>query len=226
VADEASSVDINTKDAAKMFGSGMSLLFNHAEGLSPLLPLWLQAIREDLGLSSLTEGRCLVYATPKGGGTAPHFDQNINFVVQLTGTKTWWLAPNRHVDNPLTRHTMGLPADPELSSYARQPLPKKMPASRREVVLKPGSLLVVPRGMWHATEAKTDALSLNFTFTAPSWLDVLTTALRGRLALSPAWRETATPSTPAMFAQLLRSLADDAEHWNAEEILDTTEAER
>ena len=41
------------------------------------------------------------------------------------------------------------------------------------------------------TEALSDAVSLNFTFTAPCWMDILLTALRGRLAQSNEWRETA-----------------------------------
>jgi len=223
VRDEASAVEASTQDARKLFANGMGLLFDNAHAHVPLLGQWLDAIRADLGLSALTYGRCLIYATPKGGGTAPHCDQNVNFVLQLHGTKTWWIAPNRHVENPLTRHTMGQPADPELQTYARVPLPTRMPAGSRAVVLKPGSLLCVPRGAWHSTRATTDALSLNFTYAAPTWLDLLTAALRSRLALSSAWRETALPASPEAFDMLLRELAYDVPHWTAADILDATE---
>jgi len=92
-------------------------------------------------------------------------------------------------------------------------------------VLEPGSLLFVPRGVWHATEAEDDALSLNFTYTAPTWLDLLAAALRGRLAVSPAWRATATPASPAEFAALLRELADDVPNWGVADILGATEGD-
>lgn len=76
--------------------------------ISPHLQLqeFLQGLRKDLGLSALTYGRCLIYATPDGKGTATHFDQNINFVLQVHGTKKWKIAPNFEVPNPLTRHTL------------------------------------------------------------------------------------------------------------------------
>lgn len=203
----------------------MALLFNEVQLHIPELVPWLAAIRADLDLSALTQQRSLVYATPAGIGTAAHFDQNVNFVLQVHGTKTWSLAPNDNVERPMTRHTIGLPVDPELQSYANLPMPAEMPEGRIEIVLEPGSLLFVPRGVWHATRATTDALALNFTFSAPTWIDLLTAALRGRLALSPEWRETAAPQSAATFEALLRELASDAESWTAVDILAATEGE-
>lgn len=227
VADEASAIDVSPADARKLFENGMGLRFDHAQRHSPELLPWLTGIRQDLGLSELTDSRCLVYASPKGKGNAPHFDQNVNFVLQVHGTKKWWLAPNRHVENPLTRHTMGLPPDPELATYARMPLPTKMPTGAKTYLLQPGSLLFVPRGMWHSTLAQSDALSLNFTFTAPAWLDLLTAALRSRLALSSEWRETAVAPTSAAglqrFDALLTELTLDLPHWTAANIIGATE---
>jgi 50S ribosomal protein L16 3-hydroxylase len=224
VADEASSVTVTPHDARKMFASGMALRFDEVERYEPSLVRWLDAIRTEVGLSALTQQRCLVYATPAGNGTAPHFDQNVNFVLHLHGTKTWWLAPNTNVDRPMTRHAIGQPVDPELSSYAVLPMPDAMPTDRTEIVLEPGSLLFVPRGCWHMTHASTDALSLNFTFSPPTWIDVFTAALRSRLALSSAWRATAAPRSVAAFDALLAELVADATTWNASEILAATEA--
>jgi 50S ribosomal protein L16 3-hydroxylase len=225
VADEANAVTASPHDARKLFASGMGLLFNEVQRYAPQLVPWLDAIRADVELSALTQQRCLIYATPAGKGTAPHFDQNVNFVLQVHGTKTWWLAPNTHVTRPMTRHTMGQSVDPELQTYATLPLPDELPSGRTEVVLEPGSVLFVPRGIWHSTQAATDALSLNFTFSPPTWIDLFTAALRGRLALSRDWRETATPLSIASFDALLRELAHDAPHWNAGEILAATETD-
>lgn len=233
VADEASAIDVSPAEARKLFENGMGLMFERAQKVAPELGLWLEAIRKDLGLSALTESRCLLYATPKGKGTAPHFDQNVNFVLQLHGTKKWWLAPNRHVENPLSRHTMGLPTDPELQTYLERPMPTKMPSGIEPITLEPGSLLFVPRGTWHWTEAESDALSLNFTYSAPTWLDLLTAALRSRLALSPEWRETAQGVSSSSKAQretarekfdsLLTELTHDLPNWAADDILGATE---
>jgi 50S ribosomal protein L16 3-hydroxylase len=231
VRDESSSIDTNSHDALKFFQNGMGLLFNEAQSLSPVLVEWLVGIRKELGLSALTQGRCLIYATPHGKGTAPHFDQNINFVLQLQGTKKWRMAPNHHVMNPMTRHTMGQETDPELSSYLEAPLPTSMPEETLTFDLTPGTLLFVPRGYWHSTEADGDALALNFTFTPPTWLDLFSAALRSRLALSPEWRETAHGfSDPqrqklaeGQFDFLLSTLVQDLPNWRAIDILGVTE---
>jgi 50S ribosomal protein L16 3-hydroxylase len=235
VSDEASSVDASPEDAKKLFKNRMGLLFNNVERRSPELARALARIREDLGLPSATYGRSIVYATPDGKGTAPHFDQNINFVLQLHGTKKWWLAANESVENPTERFTIGQPVHPELASYLAEEFPQAMPTSRQEYILAPGSMLFVPRGYWHSTEAEGDALALNFTFSQPTWIDLFTTALRSRLSLSPEWRELAdgvgskVPSRrergTAEFDALLLGLAADLPNWRAAEILAATEAD-
>ena len=224
VRDEASSIDTTAKDAKKLFDNGMGLLFNEAQNISPLLVEWLSALRKDLGVSALTYGRCLIYATPDGKGTAPHFDQNINFVLQIHGTKIWRIAPNLQVRNPMTRHTMGLPVEPEMMSYMEAEMPTEMPEDTETFELRPGSLLFVPRGCWHSTEAEGDALALNFTFTAPTWIDLFLAALRSRLTTSPDWRETADLSEETLDL-LLSSLVEDLPHWRGADILSAMEPE-
>ncbi len=233
LSDEASSIDTSPKDALKLFANKMGLLFNNVEKHFPELCAWIAAIRSDLGMPMMTYGRCIIYATPNGKGTAAHFDQNINFVLQLRGTKKWRIAPNRHVENPLVRHTMGLSLDSEMAPYAGL-MPTTMPAEETtEIVLNPGSFLFVPRGYWHATEAEGDALALNFTFSQPSWIDLFTAALRSRLMLSPDWRELADGVSSAdptrrtraetRFDALLLELAADIPNWQASDILNATE---
>jgi 50S ribosomal protein L16 3-hydroxylase len=233
VADESSAIHASAQDAKKLFANKMALLFNNAQTLSPVLTEWLQMIAKDLGLPASTYGRCILYATPDGKGTTAHFDQNINFVLQLHGTKKWWLAPNDHVENPTQRFTIGQPMDPELAAYAPGSMPTEMPASRQEIILKPGSMLFVPRGFWHSTEASGEALALNFTFSQPTWMDLLTLALRSRLSLSPEWRELADGVSSQdedrrflaqqKFEILLTELVDDLPNWQASDILSSTE---
>lgn len=231
--DEASAVDTNAKDALKLFKNEMGLLFNNVERVSPHLVEWIDALKRDLGLPNSTYGRCIVYATPDGKGTATHFDQNINFVLQIHGAKKWRIARNDSVVNPTQRHTLGQPLDPELASYADGEMPHTMPADFEEVILKPGSMLFVPRGYWHNTEASGEALALNFTFSQPTWIDLFTLALRSRLSLSPRWRELADGVASANLAtrenagahldQLLVELVDDIPNWRAADILGATE---
>lgn len=240
VRDESSSIDASPKDARKLFASGMGLLFNNVEKNEPLLQEWLNSLSRELGLPMSTHARCMVYATPDGKGTAAHFDQNINFVLQLHGTKTWWLAPNTNVENPTQRFTIGQHLDDELASYVEGVMPNEMPGLKNgtalKIVLKPGSMLFVPRGYWHSTEATGEALALNFTFSQPTWIDVFTLALRSRLSLSSEWRELAdgvTSEDPTRrltaqekLDQLLIELVHDLPHWQASDILGATEGDR
>ncbi len=235
VSDESSAIHTTATDARKLFSNRMALLFNEVQRISPELQIWLQAIAKDLGLPTSTHARCMVYATPDGKGTAPHFDQNINFVLQLQGIKTWWLAPNENVENPTQRFTMGQEIDPELASYAAVPMPTQMPKDSQKIVLKPGSLLFVPRGYWHSTEATGEAMALNFTYSQPTWIDLLTLALRSRLMMSPEWRELAdgvTSTDPERrqmaeqnFDVLLADLVQDLPNWQAADILGATEGD-
>lgn len=120
-------------------------LNNEAQKMSPLLVKWLEKIRVELGFSQMTYARTLIYATPDGKGTAAHFDQNINFVYQIQGTKIWRMARNTDVINPLTRHTMGTLPDHEIMGNMEAPLPTSMPKSVETYELRPGSLLFVPQ---------------------------------------------------------------------------------
>jgi 50S ribosomal protein L16 3-hydroxylase len=232
IADEANSKEITRDEALEHFRNGAGMLFNDIHTISPLLETWLQSLKYELGLSALTHARNLVYALPAGNGTSPHFDQNMNLVLQIHGIKKWWVAPNEHVERPMSRHTIGLPVDPELEIYTERAMPEQFPDNAAEFVLEPGSLLFVPRGAWHKTEALTDALSLNFTFSPPTWIDILTAALRARLAQSNEWRETATfgadkdraHEATAKLDALLSELARDVPNWNATDILEVTEA--
>lgn len=232
IADEGNSKKVTTVEAKELYQKGSGLCFDDVDLFSPLLAQWPCAIRQELGLSQLTYGRSLIYTIKEGEGTAAHFDQNINFVIQISGTKKWWLAPNTHVENPLSRHTIGIDMDPELESYAFNGMPESFPDKSQEFILKPGSILFVPRGYWHKTEAISNAVSLNFTLTAPSWLDLLTATVRARLAQSSEWRETANFVSDDLryheaiekFEILLAQFAHEAKDFKADEILSATES--
>jgi len=231
IADEVNSVTTSVVKSQELFKQGRGLIFNDADTESEILKKWVDELIVELGLSSLTYGRSLIYAIPAGSGTDAHFDQNINFVYQVKGVKKWKIAPNAHVKNPMTRHTIGTEPDPELASYT-DGMPEAMPNNAKEFTLKPGSFLLVPRGSWHSTEASNeDSLSISFTFSAPTWIDMLTTALRVRFSQSSAWRETANfvnnkdhlEEAIENFDVLLQSLASDVPHWRAQDIIGAME---
>lgn len=232
-ADEVNALPVSCAEARELFQSKRSgLYFDDPNLYDSTIDQFLQELRLDLGLSNLTYARSLIYVIAKGKGTATHFDQNINFVLQISGTKKWWIAANDSVVNPLVRHTLNHPVDPELQSYMKAPFPSEMPNDAREYILEPGSVLFLPRGSWHKTEALSDAISLNFTYSAPSWLDLMTAAIRSRLVQSTQWRETANfvndetlkSHAHAQFDRLISELVEDTKNWKASDILNATES--
>ena len=232
ISDEVNSKKVSSCEAKKLYAKGRGIYFDDPHQLSPLIFDWLEAFKRDLGLPSITYAQSLIYAIPKGKGTDPHFDPNINFVLQISGEKKWWIAKNEHLPNPLGRHTIGTPMSPELLSYANKEMPTSFPENSKEYLLRPGSMLFLPRGAWHKTLALEDSLSLNFTYSPPTWLDILTMAMRSELAKDPHWRETANyisdserlPQALKKFEQLLLDLSLDKKKWQAKEIIERVES--
>lgn len=196
--DEYSSIHLDPQDALKAYRNNMTLVFDSMQTQDATIAKALKNIRADLGLvtggeeNDLCKARSIAYATPAGCGTRLHFDANANFVIQIKGAKTWRLAPNESVDFPTERFTTGsleMPAALEKQCHA--PLIEELPEDSMEVVMTPGCVLYVPRGYWHETTTEEESLSLNFTFSQPTWADVFTKSLQELLLRSPEWRELA-----------------------------------
>ena len=141
------------------------------------------------------------------------------FTVQLTGAKRWHVGAAPSVAAPTEGYILG------------QQLPLSMAGIRavkddtpNTVDLRPGSLLYVPRGTLHRTEAGEESWSLNLSYYRTMWLDLLETSLKRRLAGSANWRATVTgldsqshPAAqaqnmlPGLIAELREILADPRE---------------
>lgn len=203
---------VSPEQARALYRDGCHLAFGEVERVLPDLSPWLEQIRWDLDLPINTYGRCHVYASPDATGEIPHFDENVNFVLQLRGEKTWRVAPNRHVKWPTARYTSAYPqVSAPLRAYTAGALPTSLPDDAESIRLEPGSFLVVPRGYWHETRAGGDSLSLNFTYDQPTWLDVLLPEIQRELVRHEHWRELATgagATRPAAAAAARQHLAD------------------
>jgi 50S ribosomal protein L16 3-hydroxylase len=234
--DEHSSIQVDAPTAQALHHSGMALILDGVERFLPVVQEWLERLRVELGLPRRCNPRCIVYVSPAGAGNSPHFDANANFVVQLHGTKRWHVAPNRHVRDPTDRWAMNQDAlSEELEGYVEAPFPTELPEDAETIDLVPGSVLFVPRGAWHATEAEGDTLALNFTFGQPTWADLVLTALRRRLLADPSWRalpvglfapepDRAAPGH-ARLLDLLAELPREVEQLAAAEVLDAMDAQ-
>lgn len=230
VKDETKTTTTTTKVAFEEFSKGCGLLFNDINNNFLELNEIIENVKSELGLPQVSYGRNLLYATPGGGGSATHFDQNFNLVFQLTGTKQWNLTENTSVVDPLTRHALGQEMDPELESYIEE-VPSSIDKFDHTYELTAGSFLFVPVGCWHNTQASKDSLAMNFTFSTPSWAEMLLTALRARLVSSPNWRKRVSglnlkqdvPYSIEEFQKLINSLSEDISNWDAGMILSMLE---
>lgn len=192
LADRYGGREVGPAQARALYAKGHHLAFSDAEQVFPDLKGMLERLRWDLQLPINTFGRCPVYASPHGAGEVLHFDQNANFIIQIKGEKIWQVAPNRHLTRPTDRYTTAQPIiSAELQMYCPAELPTTLPLDAETVHMTPGSVLFLPRGYWHQTQAVGESLSLNFTFDQPTWADLLPSETRRRVLSQTAWRALA-----------------------------------
>jgi len=166
-----------------------------AEALSPsLLPRLLQ-LRAELGLSALSNSRCIVYGSYGGPAAAWHWDAGVNFIVQLAGSKRWSIAPNDLIPNPPDRYSTVMPLWPSrLAHHVSQDPPTSGPASWETIELHPGSVLFLPSGYWHTTASDDESLALNLTYGTPDRAQVLCRYISRVFRSDARWRRLAQPS--------------------------------
>jgi ribosomal protein L16 Arg81 hydroxylase len=130
-------------------------------------------------------------------------------VVQLRGRKVWRFARNEHVRFPPVNYLEGEPVPEELKPFVTRPM--KAPKKVQSVTLKPGSVLYLPRGWWHATETLEDSLHLDLLTAVPTWADVVRPMVEAIVARGEHWLTPAISSgyTPAMLRKLAEELSGE-----------------
>lgn len=195
-------------------------------GELPAVRPWVERLEGELGLprGSTTFN---VYVSPDGRGLSMHYDATRKIVVQIEGKKRWRVAPNAHVEAPTTSFSNEDLEPPDGYDGRAGPWPIAMPPDAEELTLEPGSVLFLPRGWWHETEAGGASISVSITLAPPDWAQVITAAMIERLRRDPRWRESAaglwTDGPPRERAlERLQSRLDELRGWlstlSAEEI--------
>src|SRR5260370_31663183 len=148
----------------------------------------------------------LVY-TPANcaSGLGVHYDKFDSIVVHLRGRKRWRVGRHHHLEDPVYDEESAArldypPAAPRLST------PIDLMGELENVEMRPGSVMLVPRGTYHTTHAYDAAsLSIGYHFALPTWSDVVLAALERRLTSEPLMRTTpfgafslAGPTAPAL----------------------------
>jgi hypothetical protein len=149
----------------------------------------------------------LVYSSAgdSGSGLGLHFDKFDSVVVHLRGTKRWRIGRNPDLRYPIANEEDARRVDfpPSLPRYLVR---TDQVAELETIEMRRGSVLLLPRGVFHATVADGEAsLSLGYHFVLPTWADVVLAALERRLTKDPDMRNVAfgafLPSGPSTEAQ-------------------------
>ena len=215
-------IRVDPEQAAQLYGVGATLSFNGVHLWHPVMGEWVRTLSSELGVPA-DMCHSNVYVSPQGSGLPKHFDAHAVIIVQLVGRKTWFLAPEPDVINPLENQDVppGLPRKKsgELA----------MPRGSKRLEMRPGSVVFVPAGFGHQTRATEASVSVTFGLRTRLWLELVRDAVTARLSRFPAWREPAwgaNGSAPqrarAMerFAQLLTGLQQSVGALEADDLLE------
>jgi hypothetical protein len=155
----------------------------------PGAPEFLRVLEAELGLN---EGSLVMsaFASPYQDGLGCHYDAQDVISIQLLGTKRFHYAPVREVVMPYgTQYIPGGKPYDEMYAQVQNGFPDNKDAKFETAEMRPGTVLFLPRGTWHYTEASEPSLSLSLTISPPTLLDCAMEQLRWLLLQDSAWRE-------------------------------------
>ena len=190
--------------APSLLRSGVTLYFNEPRFRSRSIWRWARALEKDLGLGE-SAIHPSVFCSRRGPGVRMHFDCTESFVVQLRGRKEWRIAPNEHVPFPPVNYLEGDVVPDALAAWAKRPM--KAPKKVRRLVMKPGSVLYLPRGWWHSTRTLDDSVHLDLLTVVPTWADVFRSMLEPIFARGQHWLTPAT--SPQYLAAMVEKLRQE-----------------
>jgi 50S ribosomal protein L16 3-hydroxylase len=196
----AESRQTTAHEAEALYRAGWTLFFTHIERCIPAVRKVFNRFAAELGVDP-ADVNCEAFFSHVGAGTAPHFDGNWGFNVQLRGTKEWTVADNEHVVMPDIGHAMGAKPDAQLVRHAKLPFPRAMPPSSTTFTAREGSVVFVPSAWWHTTTVTEESAALVFTIQPRRWASLFAQEVEGRLrARTPVAR-----SGPLLGSRSLRA---------------------
>lgn len=190
---------VNPRKVRTFLSMGASLVANAVETLTPELRRTAGVLESALlGLTSAN-----IYCS-FGGRRAfnSHYDSHEVFAFHTEGEKVWRIYEGR-ADNPIA----GPPDHPEV----QQQLDRQKGRLLREITMRPGDLLYIPRGQLHDALASSEA-SLHVTFSVEPRTARILFRLLEQEAMNDsafrAWLPNPAQDDGAALAQRLTELAD------------------
>lgn len=182
-------IQIDRVDPSILFEMGLTLNFEDIGPYVPGAPEFLRGLEAELGLN---EGALVMsaFASPHQDGLGCHYDAQDVISIQLIGTKRFHYAPVQEVAVPYgTQYIPGGKPYDDMYAQAQNGFPENKNVKFDTAEMKPGTVLFLPRGTWHYTEAGEPSLSLSLTISPPTLLDCALEQIRWLLLQDSAWRE-------------------------------------
>lgn len=149
---------------------------------------FLRELEAELGVAP-GSARLTAFSSPHDDGVSCHYDAEEVISVQMEGSKTFYVAPMEEIPQPSgSQFGPGMAASEDMYAQTRGTFPDASRATFNAITMTPGSVLFLPRGTWHRTEATEDSYSISIVLRPPSLLDTLQQQLNALLLQQPAWR--------------------------------------
>jgi len=158
---------------ARLFAAGGTIIINNLDQYSPRVRALVSQLEAELRVHAQAN----LYLTRGGAqGFAAHYDSHDVILVQVIGQKQW-----RLYDSP-----KGLP----MRGERFDPAATKPGERTAELLLQPGGVLYIPRGLMHDAVAVDDGPSMHVTIGlhAFRWSEVLLEALAAQALVDPDLR--------------------------------------
>jgi ribosomal protein L16 Arg81 hydroxylase len=182
-------VPVEGIEAAAPYRCGLSVYLTDVGPCFPDVQQMVRQLEFELGVN---EGcaRAGVFASPTNGGISCHYDSVDVFSIQLRGSKKFDVAPVSEMPHPWGfQYIAGSKPIDDLYPQATGGFPDWENAEFRTVEMTPGTVLYMPRGTWHRTEAEGDSIAVSIGMEPPSAAESVLEQLRLLLLQDPEWRQ-------------------------------------
>jgi ribosomal protein L16 Arg81 hydroxylase len=182
-------VPVEGIEAAAPYRCGLSVYLADVSPYFPEVERMVRNLERELGIN---EGcaRAGVFASPTSAGISCHYDSVDVFSVQLRGTKKFDVAPVTQLRNPWgSQYVPGSRPIDDLYAQAGDGFPHWENSEFQTVEMTPGTVLYMPRGTWHRTEAQGDSIAVSIGMNPPSAAECILEQLRLLLLQDPTWRK-------------------------------------
>ena len=183
-------LEASNQQVESLFKQGATICITNIHMADPELARWAQTVRYQLNFSGTVGVNC--YLSPDGAGLSTHYDKRVVTNIQVAGRKRWRYSTEAAKPWP-DQNAVYQGGSVEAGGASD---PGKLPPQleMREVEMKPGDLLCLPAGAWHAARAVGESLAINMYFQPRNFLEQLTPMLQSFASANGDWRAGA-PAT-------------------------------